>query len=171
LPEIKTGFSLHAPLKRGRDCFQQRGRNIYRHGVITDISAAPNYVSEKHGSTQVIPARLIENRKQFIGVRGHYIFQGRENRAEDDFAEGDLDFAGAFDFFAAPCPWPFFLETVFFVIGRAGMVSLLIALRSFAFHLHSRPLFQQSQRRGVIEIAVAILGGHLVNLFHSLESG
>src|SRR5579863_8767419 len=44
-------------------------------------------------------------------------------------------------------------------------------LRRFALHLHSCPLFQQGKCRGVVEVTVAVFGGHFVDFFHGFEGG
>src|SRR5579862_7121975 len=40
-----------------------------------------------------------------------------------------------------------------------------------ALHLNTRPFFQQSERRRVVEILMSLLGGHLINFLHRFESG
>ena len=39
------------------------------------------------------------------------------------------------------------------------------------FYFNSRPLFQQRQSRGVVQILVPIFGGHFVDFFHGFERG
>ena len=36
----------------------------------------------------------------------------------------------------------------------------------FALHLHTRPFFQQRERGGIVEVAVAVFGGHFVDLLY-----
>ena len=42
---------------------------------------------------------------------------------------------------------------------------------SCTLYLDTRPLFEQSESRGIIQILLSLLGSHLVNFFHGFETG